>query len=85
MLKILSFLGTIVVEAGKAKKSSFKQPKKVIRKEMIPNWLQKNDNGTLEQVQPSERTLSSEDLAKIERMKQLQEQMLNIIKVPKSV
>ena len=69
----------------KAKKSTFKQPKKVIRKEMIPNWLQKNDNGTLEQVQPAERTLSSEDLAKIERMKQLQAQMLNIIKVPKSV
>ena len=64
----------------KAKKSTFKQPKKVIRKEMIPNWLQKNDNGTLEQVQPTERTLSSEDLAKIERMKQLQEQILNSIK-----
>lgn len=64
----------------KAKKSTFKQPRKVIRKEMIPDWLQKNDNGTLEQIPPTERTLSSEDLAKIERMKQLQEQMLNIIK-----
>ena len=64
----------------KAKKSTFKQPRKVIRKEMIPDWLQKNDNGTLEQVQPSERTLSSEDLAKIERMKQLQQQILNFVK-----
>ena len=64
----------------KAKKSTFKQPKKVIRKEMIPDWLQRNDNGTLEQIPPTERTLSSEDLAKIERMKQLQEQILNFVK-----
>ena len=65
----------------KAKQSTFKQPRKVIRKEIIPDWLQKNDNGTLEQVQPSERTFSSEDLAKIERMKQLQEQMLKGLSV----
>ena len=78
----IAYLKTMLINGfePKAKKSTFKQPKKVIRKEMIPNWLQKNDNGTLEQVQPAERTLSSEDLAKIERMKQLQAQMLNIIK-----
>lgn len=78
----ISYLKTML-ENGfkpKAKKSTFKQPKKVIRREMIPDWLQKNDNGTLEQIPPTERTLSSEDLAKIERMKQLQQQILNFVK-----
>ena len=64
----------------KAQKPAFKRAQKVIRREMIPDWLQKNDNGTLEQVQPTEQKLSSEDLAKIERMKQLQQQILNFVK-----
>ena len=64
----------------KAKKSTFKQRKKVIRREMIPDWLKQNNNKTLEQVQPTEQKLSSEDLAKIERMKQLQQQILNFVK-----
>ena len=53
----------------KAKKSAFKHPKKVIRKEMVPNWLN-------EKPVPVKTEYTADDLQKIERMKQLQEQLL---------
>ena len=64
----------------KAQKPAFKRAQKVIRKEMVPDWLKPNHNGTLEQVQQTKRPLTSDDLATIERMKQLQEQILKGIK-----
>lgn len=57
----------------KAQKSAFKQPKKVIRKEMVPDWL-------YEKPAPVKTEFTPEQLATIERMKQLQEQILKGIK-----
>ncbi len=52
-------------------KQSFKYPKKVIRKELVPEWLNKP-------YESSKSTdLNEDDQQKINRMKELQEQLLN--------
>ena len=55
-----------------ASKPSYQKSARVVRKEQVPDWLK------APQTQESnKKTLSEEDLQKIERMKQLQSQILN--------
>lgn len=55
-----------------ASKPSYQKSARVVRQEQVPDWLK------APQTQESnKKTLSEEDLQKIERMKQLQSQILN--------
>ena len=55
-----------------AMKTTYQKPTRVIRQEQVPDWL-KNP----QKQEPAKKVLSEEDLKKIERMKQLQSQILN--------
>ena len=45
---------------------------RVVRKEQVPDWLNSED-----QVKENKKSLTDDDLQKIERMKELQNQLLN--------
>lgn len=55
-----------------ATKTVYQKPARVVRQEQVPDWL-KNP----QKQEPAKKVLSEEDLKKIERMKQLQNQILN--------
>lgn len=55
-----------------ATKTVYQKPTRVVRQEQVPDWL-KNP----QKQEPAKKVLSEEDLKKIERMKQLQNQILN--------
>lgn len=67
---ITKVLVSVLEEADKPKPTKFNKIKKVIREEMVPEWLNKNQSSR------SVEEYTSEDLAKIERMKVLQQQIL---------
>ncbi len=55
------------------KKQLSKYPKKVIRKELVPDWLKNNS-----QESPKSNDFTEDDQQKINRMKELQEKLLNL-------
>lgn len=55
-----------------ASKPSYQKSARVVRQEQVPDWLKATQT-----QESNKKTLSEEDLQKIERMKQLQSQILN--------
>ena len=75
-------LETVIKEKKEPKIPKLSMPKRVIRQEQVPDWLQVNNDGwnkihkQEQQSVENKSTLTDEDLAIIERMKQLQAQLL---------